>query len=190
MRLRAWGEVGPGYGVATFSCRGCAYRRAVGTDARSLGGTSLSAGAGWAPSRFLRLGFVDDGWLNGVKKHDSLPTLDYFNLVASYSVRGGPGPFVELGWGVVRYGLQFGTGSFFDPVDAKKNPFAVGWGHNYRFGVGWSGKGFAAHVTYLPGWQRTLWAADSGAVATRWKERMIFLVVSARTGAYRSRDPE
>ena len=186
-RVPVWAAIGPGFGLATFSCGNCTYRRALGTDSRRLGGSSITAEAAWAPNRHVRFGIVYDGWLNGVKKHDSLPTLDFFNLFAAYSPRAGRGPFIEGGWGVVRYGLQLGTGSFFDPV-ARRDPFAAGWGQNYRLGVGWSGRCFAAHLTYLLGRQRTLWAADSSAVATRWRENVIFVVVEARAPEYRVRE--
>jgi len=183
VRQHVWAALGPGYGSATFSCGSCSYRRALGTDGRRLGGSSITAGAGWAPNRYVRFGLVYDGWLNGVKKHDSLPTLDFFNLTAAYSPRGSPGAFIEAGWGVARYGLELGSGSFFNPV-AQHDSFASGWGQSYRCGLGWNGKGFAAQVIYTIGRQRTLWAADSGAVATRWREHVIFLVIEARAGGY------
>lgn len=184
----AWGAIGPGYGSAVFSCGSCSYRRALGTESRRLGGSSITFQFGWAPNRYFRLGMAYDGWLNGVKKHDSLPALDYFNLLASYSPRGGPGPFVETGWGVAHYGLFLGTGNFFNPV-SPKDPFAHGWGQNYRLGIGWSGDYWAASVTYMPGRQRTLWAADSTMVATHWKEQAIFVTAEARIGQYRRSRP-
>jgi hypothetical protein len=75
-----------------------------------------------------------------------------------------------------------------NPV-AQHESFAQGWGQNYRFGVGWSGDNWAAHVTYMPGRQRTLWAADSTAVATHWKETAIFVTAEARIGQYRRSRP-
>jgi hypothetical protein len=184
VRQHVWAAIGPGYGSAAFSCGSCTYRRALGTESRRLGGSSITGGAGWAPNRHVRFGLVYDGWLNGVKKHDSLPTLDFFNLTAAYSPRGSPGPFVEAGWGVSRYALELGSGSLLDPVAASHDSFAAGWGKSYRLGLGWNGKGFAAQVVCALGRQRTLWAADSGAVASRWSEQVIFVVVQARAGGY------
>jgi hypothetical protein len=182
----AWAAIGPSYGSAEFSCDGCNYRRALGTNSRRLGGSAITFQFGWAPSRFVRLGMAYDGWLNGVKQHDSLPELDYFNLIAAYSPLGGPGPFLEAGWGPARYGLQLGTGNLLNPV-SQHDPFAQGWGQNYRLGVGWSGDHWAAEVMYLPGHQRTLWAgaAESTAVTTNFRERTIFIAAEARIGQYK-----
>lgn len=179
-----------GYGSAGFSCDRCNYRHAIGTSRSRLSGWTFGGSIGWAPSSHTRLGLVYEGWLNGLKPGDSLPALEFFNVVATYSPLRRGGPFIETGWGYSYYSLELGTGDVLEPVSETTDAFATGSGQSYRLGLGWNGKGgFTPRVTYVVGRERRVHLRD-GTVARGWKEKMLFVVIEARTPDYRPRWPD
>jgi hypothetical protein len=190
VRLRYWADIGLGAGSSSFSCDACDYRRALGKGGTRRGGWTLALGLGVAPNPRARLGIVYDGWLNGLKAGDSLPTLDLFTLMASYSLQPGRGPFIEGGWGFSHYGLEQGTGDPIEPLKEQVPAFAAGSGQTYQLGVGWkTPRGFMMRMAYVAGRQRVLHAAGDGTVATGWKERMLLVVAEFRTPEYRKVRP-
>jgi hypothetical protein len=121
-------------------------------------------------------------WLNGLKKDDSLPTLDLGTLLLTYYPRIRGGPFVEAGGGFANYSLEKGTGDPIEPVSKTTPSFAEGWGWGYALGVGWSRlSGFTPRVTYAYGEERRLHAAGDGTVATGWKQKVLLVEVGFRT---------
>jgi len=176
-----WGEAGLGFGPATFTCNSCDYHRATANNRSQLGGWAISFGMGGTPSPRLRVGAEYSGWLNGLKKNDSLPEIDLLSLLVAMYAREHGGPFLELGAGFSNYSLVQGTGDPIEPVAKSPNAFACGGGAGLKLGVGWEFRSeFTPRITYSLAREETLEAARGATVARGWTHRVLLLELGVR----------
>ena len=174
-RHGAWGELGLGYGSASFSCDTC-------SRSQRLGGETVSFYAGGTLSSHLRLGAGFLGWMNGLKAGARLPNIDAVTLsLAYYRHRTPGGLFVMVAGGLSHYELCKGTGNLIDPC-SHDTLYASGSGWGLTLGTGWEmpiGRRTAVRplVSYQHGAVRRLHSPDGAVVATGWNQNLLTLEV-------------
>jgi len=163
-RHGVWGDLGLGYGLASFSCDSCSHA--------PLSGFVISGHFGVTPNPHVRLGLGLDGWENGLHT-GKLPTIEMWTVLLSYYPRTAGGPYIEAGAGLSHYGLEHGR---VDPLESVSNEpayaAAMGWG--YTLGVGVS----FVRVTYAHGSVGTLYGGGTG--SNGWKQNVLLVELAGR----------
>jgi hypothetical protein len=174
-RQGAWGELGLGYGSASFSCDTC-------SAIQRLGGELISFAAGGTLSPHLRLGAGFLGWMNGLKAGTRLSNMHAVTLSLAYHRRRtSGGPLMMMAGGLSHYELCKGTGNLIDPC-ARDTSYASGTGWGLTVGAGWEipvGRrtAFRPVLAFHHGAIRALHDPHGAVVATGWKQSLLTLEV-------------
>jgi len=156
-----WFAPGAGGGWAHLSCDSCGNRSWVGGEnfAIALGGT---------PNPHLRVGAEWRYWVRNVT--DTVPLVQTFSALVSYSSRRHGGPFVEAGLGVAYYATS---------VHTIRN---AGTGVGTSVTAGWEVEAgqntlLKPQISYLIGAVGTLRTPDGARVATGWKQNLVLIEI-------------